>query len=89
MYRIQEDDTLMKYLQNNKIEEDVEITLTPNEFAGIQYALQSIVRHESVSHDKHYSHVKNASQVLEKAHRESEKERINPFWGSDYQKKEL
>jgi hydroxymethylpyrimidine/phosphomethylpyrimidine kinase len=77
----------MIHLQNHEINEEVEITLTPNEFEAIQYALQSIVRHESVSHAKHYSHLKNASQVLMKALTENKKDRINPFWGSDYRKK--
>ena len=79
----------MIHYQNNELSEDADIRITPKEFAGIQYALQSIVRNESVSHDKHYSHLKSASQVLEKALREENKARINPFWGSDYGKKEL
>ena len=70
--------------QNNKLPHAQDITLTPKEFAGIQYALQSVVRNESVSHAEHYSHIKNASQVLEKALIEEGKDWINPFWGSDY-----
>lgn len=52
---------------SNKIDAPVEVSITPDEFQGIQYALQSIVRHETTTHDEHYSHLKNASQVLQRA----------------------
>ena len=71
------------------IEEIVNVRLKPSEFEAIQYALTSLVRHESISSDEHYGFVHTASEFLERAVAEDRKERVNPFWGSDYQKKEL
>ena len=67
------------------INEEVDIPISPSEFEAIQYALTSLVRHESVTSDTHYGYVHTASEFLERVVRASEKDRVNPFWGSDYQ----
>jgi len=74
-------------IENNEIKGNVEITLTPDEFQGIQYALGSVVRHEGTDSSKHYSHIRNASGVLQRAVEEEDVERINSFYDSTYGKK--
>ena len=72
---------------SNKIDDPMEVTISPEEFQGIQYALQSIVRHETTTHDEHYSHIKNASEVLQRALEENRKASINLDWGNNYPQK--
>ena len=76
---------LSKMIKMDTINEIVNVRLKPSEFEAIQYALTSLVRHESVTSDTHYGYVHTASEFLERVVRASEKDRVNPFWGSDYQ----
>ena len=72
-------------IKMDTINEIVNVRLKPSEFEAIQYALKSLVRHESISSDEHYGFVHTASEFLERAVAEDKKEEANnPFWGSDY-----